>query len=118
MNTQAAKALRAANERRAILAALREHIATLGLRDGCAFVANLLDDPGEHEAAIPVGRLLMSVDRFGMQSLTLALRDAGILSADKRVRDLTPRQRTALADVLRDRASRYLAKTARVTVRA
>lgn len=107
MNTQAAEALSFANERRCALAEIRARIQALPFEEGCELVASILDQPEGHEEAFPVGRMLLSVHRFGEQALATALREAGVLTADKKVRQLTERQRRALALVLRGRAAGY-----------
>jgi hypothetical protein len=107
MSVQRDQALALANHRRAILKTLREDLGDVDLKAGCGMVAAILADPTDHEAAIPVGRLLLSIDRFGVSSLQVVLRAAGIMSADRRVRDLTVRQRSALGVALERRASTY-----------
>jgi hypothetical protein len=57
--------------------------------------------------AFPIGRLLTSITKVGEEGMTKFLRHAGIFSTTRRVGNLTPRQRRALAAALRDRTLIY-----------
>lgn len=76
-----------------------------------------LDEALEHPdaQATKVGRLVVAVPRVGVKKTHRLLRDAGIMSGDRRVRDLTARQRTALVEALhrmRDRRATELGAAA------
>lgn len=56
--------------------------------------------------ALRLSRFLTAASRVGPGKAAEICRDAGILRRDPRIRDLTLRERAALADVLRRRAGR------------
>lgn len=62
--------------------------------------AELLRDPDEHAGAITVRRLVVAVRWRGDEWQRLAYAHAGITNPDKHIRDLTERQRHAMADIL------------------
>lgn len=102
------QALTRANNTRFATSAYRRHIATLSREDGSVAVAELLEgDPPADLASIPIGRLLTTIMSIGHRNLAMLLRHAGIMSAQRRVRELTPRQRLALAYALRNREVLY-----------
>ena len=67
-----------------------------------AELVELLERPDDIIGADRIGRLLLSVPRFGQAKTIATLRYAGIVSADRRIRDLTLRQRARVVDVLND----------------
>lgn len=60
-------------------------------------VAAALVEPDDATGALPVRRLLLGIPRFGAARAGRYLRAAGIVSGDRRVRDLSDRQRQQLA---------------------
>jgi hypothetical protein len=93
-------ALALANATRIRQGKFRRDIYTLGHADGRELIARLLIGDVEMDEAvsrIPVGRFLGSVYRFGPAGRERALRSAGVVSEDRRVSELTNRQRVALA---------------------
>ena len=105
---QRADALELANHVRISNARFKETIAALPEPQGRHRVADLLDGPtdGAH-GQLKINQLLKAIDRVGDRGLFEMLRHAGVLNPEKRLRELTPRQRKALVDVLRDKRVLY-----------
>lgn len=99
-------AMALANQIRSAMKNIKGEIKPLSHRDGCARVAEFLIDPEEPAAAIRVRALLRAIRLMGNTKADNLLWQAGIANGDKRVRELTDRQRVALADHLRVRAGR------------
>lgn len=97
-------ALAAANEIRLGIARVRAEVFALEQPAGCEEVAGLLENPDETVSAMKIGTLLLSVRKFGRQRVGRLLSMAEVRSMDRRVRDLSERQRRVLAGLLRDRA--------------
>lgn len=93
-------ALKRAQEIRLEMADKKRRIRQLSAADGAVAVADLLADPGV-VGAMPVGRLLLSVRRLGIGRAQRLCDRAGIRSVDRRVGQLTRRQRDCLAKSLR-----------------
>lgn len=89
-----------ANERRLAMAKIKANIKAPELWDGRRLVANLLDAPTEHVEAFQIGPLMLCIHRFGERGVKRILHIAGV-SYDRRVRDLTPRQRGEVSRLLR-----------------
>lgn len=98
---QQMSALELANRTRARSAEVRLEIACLSKESGRERLADLLCAHDERIDPIPVGRLLMTVRGVHDVKSGELLRAAGVLSSTKRVRNLTDRQRLALAQHLR-----------------
>jgi hypothetical protein len=94
-------ALEIANRRRMSMATQRREIGAMSRLDGRDRVASLLVDPSLEIVAMPVGRLLLSIHRVGVKKVGWWLNLAEIRSADRRVGELTDRQRLSLVDILR-----------------
>lgn len=101
---QRMSALARANEVRIENAQVLAEIHGLSYREGMRRVAGLLAEPGTC-GALPVYRLLMAPRRIGASKVATILRAAGVVSGDRRVRELSPRQRDMLAGLLRRRAA-------------
>lgn len=95
---QRTTALRLANEVRCSTAATKRRIAAMPEDDGARIVADGLR--GDDFGAVKIGDLVLAIRWVGAQKAGRLLRAAGIASPDKHVRDLTGRQRLALADLL------------------
>lgn len=93
-------ALQRANRVRVLCGQFTTRLSAMPQDDAINEAIDLLDDIDMLEAAMPVRRLLYAIPRVGMNKGMIVLRRAGIMNADRRVRDLTLRQRRALADVL------------------
>ena len=66
------------------------------------FVAFILDSPlSDAAGALPIRRLLLAIPRFGEARLTDCLSRACISTGDRKVRDITQRQRHLIARMLR-----------------
>jgi hypothetical protein len=104
---QRRQALALANRRRFAQAAMLKLIREAAFRQGCEIVAQVLDGPDEDQARIPAARLLLAVHRFGEARLDKLMREAGVLSSQRRVGMLTDRQRTVLAAGIRRMAKAY-----------
>ena len=94
-------ALRMANDVRLTNARVRRQVGMLGQRDGMLAVADLLERLDPSASAMPISRLLRSVHRLGDRKARRLLNHAGIVSGDRRVDQLTVRQRACLATALR-----------------
>lgn len=100
---QSREALRSANEIRVAQARLKEAIKAEG-DGGRLLVAGLLDGfDGEHVlGSIRLRVVLDAIHRFGQQRVLICLRRSGLSSGERRVRELTSRERRAIASWLRD----------------
>lgn len=102
---QRMSALERANEIRYGKARIKQSVAKLDMSDAVDLAATIIENPDtEYEGALRLGELLLSVPGFGVFAVNRALRHAGVLSRDKMLRDLTPRQRGVLALALRSGA--------------
>lgn len=106
-NPQPLAALAVANERRIRMAATLNQIRPLNPRAGREHAAAIIDNPDEHERVLPLYRLLAAIRWVGDDQIGRLLQRAGIVRPNKRLGDLTDRQRRALADALRDAAANY-----------
>jgi hypothetical protein len=95
------QALMVANERRTAIADQRRLIASLPQQDGLELVSDLLAYPTAAVAAMPVGRLLLAIRKVGVSTVGTWLSIASVRSADRRVDQLTERQRMALSSAVR-----------------
>lgn len=98
--TQCRDALRYANEIRLTNAHTVRTIQAQRYRSGAAHAAAILRDPQGAELAMRVGALLLAVRSVGATKMLRLLEAAGIGNDRKRLRELTVRQRRALADEL------------------
>jgi hypothetical protein len=100
---QRAEALKHANRVRLATCDLRREIRALGCVEGRLMVAGLLEGDVEFETAgsMSVWRLVGSISKLGPVAAGGLLRKVGVLSGDRRVRDLSVRQRVLLASMLR-----------------
>jgi len=103
VTAQHLQALELANAVRYDRAAIRRRVRAAG-PDGRQLVADLLDDGDGVVASMPVLRLLMWPQRMGQKGAVRMLRQVGVVSELRLVRDLTGRQRRSLAARLRDAA--------------
>lgn len=92
-------ALNAANEVRIAQAVVFRRIRSVSRIEGLRLVASILRDPDELEGSIRLDRLLGAIHRHQARATASAMRCAGVPAGklSKRVRDLTERQRHALA---------------------
>lgn len=105
---QQLSALRRANEVRLANTRFISHVKSLGQPDGLDVIANTLVSRGFDESptgSVSIRRLLLAVRKFGHVAATQVLRDANIISGDRRARDLSERQRAVIAAELHDRAT-------------
>ena len=100
---QSLMALQDANQKRCAMAAVRSEISALGLEEGRLLVAGILDGELERPAAqaMTIWRLLTAITRLGPSRVERYLRRANVITGDRRVRELTNRQRVAVAAQLR-----------------
>lgn len=94
------RALDLANEVRIERAERKRQIAAMPRPEGMAAAAAIFDDPDEVTGSLKLLELLSSIDHFGLMKTREIAQHAGVVSVDRRVRDLTPRQRTLIAAVL------------------
>lgn len=97
-------ALAKANTVRTANAQMFAEIRLMPRPEGMARVARMLVEEGPWEAA-PVYRLLTAPQRIGETKAAIMLRAAGVVSGDRRVRDLSPRQRDLLARLMNGTAA-------------
>jgi hypothetical protein len=102
-------ALHAANARRMAISEYKKHIATYPIDEGRVIVADFLveSDTWGELGGIRVGQLLMAISKIGHEKARWYVKAAGIWSGDRRVMDLTERQRYALSCLLRNCRSFY-----------
>lgn len=91
--------LKLANTVRITNAKALKQIAEKPCVDGIDAVIAILKDGDEKGpiGALPIGRLLTAPRRIGDERMRVVLRTASILSADRRLRQITMRQRRILA---------------------
>ncbi len=94
-------ALQHANHVRTANSKLRSDLRARSMNDGMLYVADLLTDPQGAVRSMPVGRLLATIRRFGVVRAMQVCTYAGVVSMDRRVDQLTERQRDMAAGVLR-----------------
>ncbi len=101
---QRARALTKANEIRVANGILKREIKALPRYDAMHLVADLLEDNVAPANSLPAQRLIWSIPRIGDARLRGVFYKAQVFNVDRRVKDLTDRQRRALAFELRLRA--------------
>lgn len=94
------EAMKLANEMRLRIAAQRRHIASLPRAQGRLALAGLIEDGSVD--AWPIGRALCAIHTIGRGTVGPILNMARIRSADRRLRDLSDRQRALIVTWLRD----------------
>lgn len=102
--TQRQEALALANAQRAAQAAFRREVAAMSRLEGMGVVAAALEDPDEAVGAMRLGVVLAAPRGCSSGTAKRLLRHAGVGSSDRRVRELTERQRKVLALALRSPA--------------
>lgn len=95
-------ALKYANVVRVKCASFKRALADLPMDEAIPQAAALLEDGKSTECAMTVRMLLFAIPKIRDDKSRRLLKRAGIHSGDVRVRDLTERQRLALADLLRN----------------
>jgi hypothetical protein len=105
------QALREANERRFAYSKIKATIAALPAENGRATVANHLRLPNDTVAGMRLDYLLLAIHRMGRAVMVRVLAGAaaelgGPVRENRRVGELTDRQRNALADELTRQAAR------------
>jgi hypothetical protein len=70
--------------------------------DGCMLAAGLLETVPGWVGSMRVGVLLLSIRKMGQVKVGALCKQAGVRSLDRRVGELTPRQREVLAGLLRE----------------
>lgn len=99
---QSLEALKVANEMRSGMAEFRRSIAELPQHEGVVAVAEAIETRHDEPllGAIRIKTLLTSIDLIGDAKARKMLMLAGVLNHDKRLRDLTERQRHVLVGAL------------------
>lgn len=95
-------ALEKANATRIGNARFRDETRLLPAVEAARRIAEVLESPEGCVCAMPMGRLLMSIERVGHQRAQRWLTLAGVRSMDRRVDELTDRQRALIATILRE----------------
>ncbi len=116
MNAQHMGALATAQHNRLKQAAWRQHIASKNMHDGVAAFQTALRDDDLMQSAVGgmrVSHALSGLRTVGPKKVEALLADIGVRSADKRLRDLTGRQREELALALGLRLVTYEQSLAR-----
>jgi hypothetical protein len=101
---QQLQALELANRTRLAKATLKRDLAAMPSADAVRFVAALIKDGDETVLKCRLGELLLACRGLGQEALRAVTRHAEIVTADRRVSELTPRQHAALLTVLRSPA--------------
>lgn len=96
-------ALDRGNVIRVARAGLRVEVVRQSRASGCDRVADLLDEPPEELLSAAIYDVLLWINRMGRSRARsiLAHADEWVIGERRRIRDLTPRQRAAVADYLR-----------------
>lgn len=96
--TQRRDALVIANRKRTTVAKFKREVRALPREDAAEHLALMLERPLPHalDSAL-VYAVLMTIPRIGNGKASLILREAGINIPDRRIRDLTMRQRKMIA---------------------
>jgi hypothetical protein len=97
------QALEHANEIRCANAEFRREVMVLSSRAAAERVAYTVEHEYDAEAcgALRIDRMLRFIPHLGAQKAAKCLIAAGVVNQSKRLRELTPRQRTAIAAQLR-----------------
>lgn len=95
-------ALGIANEMRYAKADLRREIGALPYNDALRQVADLIEGEDAVIGAFRLAEALSACPKLGAISAGRFVRRIGAVTGDRRVRDLTPRQRASLVAALRD----------------
>jgi hypothetical protein len=103
MTAQSMEALAGANEIRIGISRIRRYVEGLPQPLAAVRVADALEHDYDEPAigAMRAGGLLAAIHRFGPARVRACLRLAGVESADRRVRELSERQRRVIAGQLR-----------------
>lgn len=106
MNAQTAEALALANEIRLATARWRTQVRTRPRREGAIALAEVLEQRriGRELGSLRLRRFLGAARGHGPEATARICAEAGIYRHDPRLRELTLRERAALAAVLRRRA--------------
>lgn len=86
-----------ANFVRVAIAEERGRISRMPYLDAAEHVANVLDHPGDVLGAMHIGHLLTAVRLIGEQKMNRMLAEAEVVSANRKLRQLTASQRGRLA---------------------
>lgn len=102
-------ALASANEKRTGMAAFKRSVRCLSTRAAAERVAQTLEQDWDDRilGSMRARHALMCIPRLGQTKMTTCLVSSGVRNFDRRLRDLTPRQRTAVAFHLRHWALNY-----------
>jgi hypothetical protein len=101
---QAMASLKKADHVRVLNAELRRSLRAMRRPEALWAAAEVLENPTPEQGAIPLHRLLRMVPLFREEPRRKMLKRAGIQTWDHRLRDLTERQRLALASQMQDHA--------------
>lgn len=106
---QCMQALGRANEVRLTNANFRRTVAAKPPREAAELVAYTVEHEHDDDSygALATDRLLRFIPHLGQQKVTKCLMAAGVVNQSKRLRDLTPRQRAAVAAQVRLWAAGY-----------
>lgn len=97
---QQMEALEKGNATRRANAQLRRDLKQAGPEMARLMVAAVLRDPDEQQGACPAERLLLAIPRVGPTAVRSMLKQIGVNTTRRKVRELSPRQRDQLADML------------------
>lgn len=102
--TQPLQALELANTVRSHNHVRKQEIRNLPQREAFLVVADIVDSPHGPVGAMHIDQLLEAITRIGSDSACRLLLRAGVYMHTRRIRELTPRQRAAVAAALREKA--------------
>ena len=117
--TQQLSALALANETRTTIAEFRRDVRAAGTKEACWMVSGVIENDYHDRVfgAVKIGHLLRAVPAFGEQKVAWILRGADVISADKRLRTLTERQRDEVVAGVDVALRMWLSNRARVESR-
>lgn len=100
-HAQHLEALTVANNKRFAVAEFKRALRASSQADACAVAQGVLLNPPVELAHMKLVALITAIPKFGERRVTATCAYAAIITSDKRLRDLTARQRQAAATALR-----------------
>lgn len=99
---QQMQALERGNAVRLEIASRRQQLRSLPELDARRYAADMIDNPDDIASRMKASVLVKEIRHFGDQKVARILRLAGIHAVERRLSDLTDRQRHIIAEALRD----------------
>lgn len=94
-------ALEKANRVRLAKVMTKRTLGELDAKESVAYLAELIESDDATMAGMKLGEALLACRHMGVQGMGRIVKHAGVMSADRKIRDLTDRQRRDLVHALR-----------------